>query len=119
MQSILTFLLAETIEHKKETIALIINRVTDKITNTHHKHVALIEHKINNTISFLKGVSKKSAQQDDSKTNTTFSFPIICENITHFKFTNNKRFTSQKFFISNDNIHLLLWVKHQPHPPKL
>lgn len=119
MQSILTFLIAETIETKKETIALIVNDVTDKITNTHRKHVAIIEHKIDKTISLLKKYSNNSSQQDDSKNQrSSISFPIICQVIMPFEFIQKDPLPAKDFIFFNDKIHLLLWVIKQPHPPK-
>ena len=58
MQSVLTYILALTLESKKTEIALFVDGITEKITQTHHSHLAFIESKIDNSINLLKKESK-------------------------------------------------------------
>lgn len=119
MQSVLTYLLAITLESKKQTIAMLLDEATEVISETHHSHLSYIEHQIDETVTFLKQASQEDSQKDKSRSVIAhFFLALYCETLPSFNFV-SFRIPKEKFPVQNEHFHSSLWVYKQPHPPQV
>lgn len=119
MQSILTYLLAVTLEAKKESFSMVIDNLSQKIIHTHKSHHSFIKSKINKLIVSLKKASQEESRNNKSqKTSFAFFFALYCDPLPFFEFKNFTIAGKQKFVLTNEHLCSDLWVTNQPHPPQ-
>lgn len=118
MQSVVTYLLAITLESKKEIIASILDETSGEISKLHQSHLSYIENKIDEVVTKLKKISTEHSKQEKSRgSSSALFFTLYCEPLPYFEFKiicieNRTYNVLDDLFISS------LWVAEQPHPPK-
>jgi hypothetical protein len=117
MQSILSYVFALTLEHKRSEIATLIDQGASLVYETHQSHLSQIKGKIDDLISCIEKLNTEDSEEKGANRNFSY-FVLYFQAAPKFEVL-KWYFPKLYYYIPLEALYHCAWAHEQLHPPQV